>query len=112
MVATSATSFPAQMMPAMPTTATPNTASNLTTPVGTASPELTVKGPTAWVFADLLSVVINGGGVPVVVAGMISVFASCVVVCVPVALGSGGVTVCGGANSVFAVRAVVKAVGA
>jgi hypothetical protein len=49
--------------------------------------------------------------VPVVVAGIISVFASCAVVCVPVALGSGGVTVWGGANSVLAVRAVVKAVG-
>jgi hypothetical protein len=74
---------------AMPATIT----SNLM-PVGsTPAVLLTVNGPTACVFALLLSVVISGGGVFVVVAGMISVFALCVVVCVPVALGSGGVTV-------------------
>jgi hypothetical protein len=96
------------------TPTTPSTNSNLTPPVGIATSLITllpVNGPTACVFALRLSVVMSGGPVfPVPADGMISVLASWVVVCVPVALGSGGRTVVGGANSVFAVRAVVTGV--
>ena len=98
-------------MPAMPTATAPKTSSICTAPVGIASPELTVLGPTASVFADLLSVVTSGGADPVFADGTISVLASCVVVCVPVALGSGGVTVVGATAWVFADRELVNADG-
>jgi hypothetical protein len=97
--------------PAIPTTAapTPMTTSIRTAPVGAAISLITllpVNGPTACVFALLLLVVMNGTSL-VLALGTISVFASWEVVWVPVALGSGGRTVVGGANSVLAVRAVV-----
>lgn len=99
---------PSYTIPTIPTTTPPTSPPQPMTPLEAASAVLpTVNGPTACVFALLLSVVISGGGVPVVIAGTISVFASCVVVCVPVADGPGGVTVWGGANCVFVVRRVV-----
>lgn len=93
-------------IPATPTTTPPSTTSNLTTPVGAAFPELTVNGPTACVFAVRLSVVMSGGAGPVFELGTISLFDTRLVIGVAGVV-LVGLMVCGGANSVLAVRAVV-----
>lgn len=101
---------PIQTIPAIPTTTTPNTFSIFIAPVaiGTPNPELGVLGCTASVFAALVESLTSGGAL-VPLASNVSVFAARVVdPCVPGGLPDEEAVAPGGANSVFAVRSVVK----